>query len=403
VWCDGAKLNTCSADGQTITSVQCVTAGLCESKNTGTQNICHPPVCMPNDRRCDGAVLQICNSLQTGWDAVATCASAALCDKTKTACVAPTCTAGAKRCNGAQPEVCKADLTGWTASGTACASSALCNTTTFLCNPKVCNAGDKKCMGAQPMICNADFTAYIANGAVCPVMCDAPTASCIACTSGQTTCVGAQPKVCSADLSGYMNKGSACASAALCDPSNGTCKCAVGEHKCDVATNNWQICNASQTGFIDDVDCGAPGCNTTTNACNPATCTANKYRCTGTPPRTLQQCNATGTAWSTGTLCAAICDATGGECDECAAPQFDCVNNLKCSPAGHFAGKACDLTDTKCNPAGTCDPIMGQAGAPSAGAPGAGAPSAGAPSAGAPSAGAPGVSGGGSGGTLSGP
>ena len=408
VWCDidTAKLNTCSADGQSITSVQCATAGLCESKNNGDENICHPPACAVGQRRCDptnAAVLQICNAQRTGWDVVATCASAALCDKTKSACVAPTCTtAGQKRCNEAQPETCKADLTGWTPTGTACASSALCDKTTFLCNTKACSAGDEKCMGAQPVTCNADLTGFVNKGAVCPVLCDPTTVECIACTAGKTTCVGAQPKVCSADLSGYVNKGTACASAALCDPDTGTCKCAVGEHKCNVATNNLQVCNASQTGFIDGVDCGAAGCNATTNACNPTlVCTANEFRCTGASQRTLQQCNATGTAWSTGTVCPTVCDAENGECDECVAPKFDCVNNLKCNPAGHFAGKACtDLKTTTCNPAGTCDPIMGEGGGPGAGGAGSGAGGAGSGPGGAGSG--PGGAGSGAGGAGSG-
>ncbi|HXS16179.1 MAG TPA: hypothetical protein VN764_03270, partial [Polyangiaceae bacterium] len=165
VWCDpnNATLNTCAADGQSFTSIKCATAGLCESKYEGDENICHTPVCAVEERRCDPlkpAVLQICNAQRTGWDVVATCASAALCDKTKPACVAPTCTtAGQKRCNEAQPETCKADLTGWTPTGTACASSALCDKTTFLCKPKACSAGDEKCMGAQPVTCNADLTA----------------------------------------------------------------------------------------------------------------------------------------------------------------------------------------------------------------------------------------------------
>ena len=76
-------------------------------------------------------------------------------------------------------------------------------------------------------------------------------------------------------------------------------------------------------------------------------------------------------------VCAAICDADGGECDECAAPQFDCTNNLKCSPAGHFAGKACDLNTTVCNPAGTCDAITGEGGGPGVGGAGSGAGGAG--------------------------
>ena len=369
VWCDPdtAKLNTCSADGQTITSVQCATAGLCESKNNGTQNICHPPVCGVGERRCNGAALQICNAQRTGWDAVATCASAALCDNTKTACVAPTCSSGQKRCNGAQPETCKADLTGWASTGAACASAALCDKTTFTCNAKACSAGDKKCMGAQPMVCNTDLTAFTANGAVCPVLCDASTATCVACSSGQTTCTGAQPKVCNADQSGYVNNGSACASAALCDASTGTCKCMVGEHKCNATNTNSQVCNASQTGFVDDVPCGAPGCNASTGACNPAViCTANAYRCAGTSSLTLQQCNAAGTAWSSGTVCSTICDAAGGECDECVAPQFNCTNNKKCSATGHFTLQACDLTTTTCNPAGTCDP-SGAGGSPGTG------------------------------------
>ena len=313
VWCDldTAKLNTCSADGQTITSVQCATAGLCESKNNGDENICHPPACAVGQRRCDPtnlAVLQICNAQRTGWDLVATCASAALCDSTKTACVAPTCMpAGQKRCNLAQPETCKADLTGWASNGSACASSALCDKTTFACNPKACSAGDKKCMGAQPVICNADLTDFTPNGAVCPVGCN-----------------------------------------------NGACvACLVGDHKCNAAGTNSQVCNASQTGFIDDVPCGTAGCNTSTNACNPALiCTPNMFRCSPTSPLTLQQCNPAGTAWSTETVCTTICDATGGECDECVAPQFDCENNLKCTASGHFSGTACDLNDDQLQPRG---------------------------------------------------
>ncbi len=369
VWCDPdtAKLNTCSADGQTITSVQCATAGLCESKNNGDENVCHTPACAVGERRCDPArpaVLQVCNAQRTGWDLVATCASAALC--TKPACVTPTCMAGQRRCNGAQPEVCKADLTGWMADGRPCASNALCDKTTFTCNMKMCSAGDKKCSGTQPVICNDDLTDFEPNGAACPFMCDATTASCIACTAGQTRCSGAQPQVCSADQSGYVNKGSACGSAALCEPSNGTCKCAMGEHKCNGNTS--QIYNPNQTGFIDDVPCGAVGCNASTGVCNA--CVANQFRCSGASSLTLQQCNPGGTAWNTISTCSTICDAPGGQCDECVPLKFNCAGNVlqQCSASGQWATlEVCELATPVCDPQGSCDANPGGGGAGSGG------------------------------------
>jgi hypothetical protein len=73
----------------------------------------------------------------------------------------------------------------------------------------------------------------------------------------------------------------------------------------------------------------------------------------------LQQCNAGGTAWSAGTDCPILCDATGGECDECTGMGYSCAGTAlqQCGPTGHWAlVQDCALTSTVCNPIGTCDP-----------------------------------------------
>jgi hypothetical protein len=135
------------------------------------------------------------------------------------------------------------------------------------------------------------------------------------------------------------------------------------------------------------------GCNTSTNACNPAmVCTPLAYQCTGSGSLSLQQCNAGGTAWTSVKTCSTICDAAHGECDECKAPAYNCAANAlqECSSSGHWQTLK-DCMMATCNPAGTCDPTggAGAGGGGAAGAPGGGSGNAGAPSGGSGNAGAP--------------
>jgi hypothetical protein len=70
-------------------------------------------VCSADQRRCQGAQLQVCNANRTGFVLDEQCASPALCDAEGGSCEPPACAPNQRRCQGATLQVCNANRTGF--------------------------------------------------------------------------------------------------------------------------------------------------------------------------------------------------------------------------------------------------------------------------------------------------
>ena len=122
-----------------------------------------PPACVPGERRCTAATLELCDEAAV-WTSVETCASAAHCDSTFDRCQSAPCVPELCRCNAGVVEVCSVDQLGWDVLET-CASPALCESdpegTTAICLEPACAAGETRCTADGTLeTCRADLTGF---------------------------------------------------------------------------------------------------------------------------------------------------------------------------------------------------------------------------------------------------
>jgi len=125
-----------------------------------------PPACVPGERRCTAATLELCSEAAV-WTSVDVCASAAHCDSAFDRCQPAPCIPELCRCNAGVVEVCSADQLGWDVLET-CASPALCESdpegTTAVCLEPACAAGERRCTADGTVeTCRADLTGFEPN------------------------------------------------------------------------------------------------------------------------------------------------------------------------------------------------------------------------------------------------
>ena len=186
--CDGERVLTCSEDHtETVTRV-CGSPQLCEQ--TGTSAACAESGCtLPFECTSQGEVLT-CNAGRTGYVSQAPrviCATPALCDVTApTGCREPACERGERRCNGAIVEVCNDARSGFRAEST-CSDGLGCveDGAGAAC---ACTPGSYQCLAGQGLArCNAAGRALVPVGA--DADCDgAVRVSCRATTLVRTPC-----------------------------------------------------------------------------------------------------------------------------------------------------------------------------------------------------------------------
>ncbi len=134
---------------------QCVTAAHCDPR----QSECLGAPCEPGQQRCNGEQLEACSDDQLGWVALEQCASAALCqsgaEPGTAACLPPSCSEGEFRCAGSGAlQVCNPELTGFN-NVAQCATAALCDAEQGRCEAPACNPGQHACTPAgELLLCN---------------------------------------------------------------------------------------------------------------------------------------------------------------------------------------------------------------------------------------------------------
>jgi hypothetical protein len=216
--CDGDLLEVCDSSGKKWALIeQCASVGLCDA----SAGVCRAAVCDVREHQCtETGELLVCNTERTGFEHVAQCSSPAFCNAVRgqERCEEAICDAGARRCNGAQLEACRQDQMGYSPVQPACTSAALCRT-------------------------DGPGQAH----------CDPPT-----CTAGQYACDARELRLCNENSNGWIVL-DRCTSAPLCNLAAKRCDpvaCQLGEQQCQGSV--LRRCNADQTGFSPVVDCGDP-------------------------------------------------------------------------------------------------------------------------------------------------
>ncbi len=241
--CMAAALEKCNTAGSGWEQVAvCDTADLCDA----IRGTCSPAGCpSAGAYRCEGEVLQQCRESLTGWTAVATCASAALCDAQAGECGTPACADGQHRCEGATLQICNADRTGWATEET-CATAALCDVANAQCVAPVCDSLEYSCDGKKLRICNSNQNGW-SQVEVCgqSEICDPIGGQCDLCEAGAWQCAGATLQQCAVDGQVWTSV-QTCVSNAACQAANGTCLAAS--------------CATSTAGTGTDCGAGSESC-----------------------------------------------------------------------------------------------------------------------------------------------
>jgi hypothetical protein len=259
--------------------------------------------CRPNSYRCRDARLERCRDDRQGFDPVATCESAGLCDPTAGTC--RSCNVGELACSDGELRTCGGDLA-WSNPMT-CETAALCrvdaNRAAGQCAPPTCDAGSFVCEGGWLLACaptrdrwdlveycgaDARCDAAAATAAVaknerphcavpaCGDACPAPV-----CRPGATRCSTEVPAVEFCGTDGQWIFREACVSRELCDGAHGRClppACNIDDTRC--VGQMRQTCSQDQTHFEDIEECPASG-TCAPGGCEVGKCVDAAVRCNG--------------------------------------------------------------------------------------------------------------------------
>ncbi len=340
--CNGNTVEQCDAQGLSFVTVQECAAGCSGSA-------CLPPVCTPGNVRCNGNAIEACVPSGAEWAFVQFCASA--CAAGSCTPPATVCTAGATRCDGLALEQCTPDGMGWAFDqfcANACVEGA-CQAASPICTP-----GATQCDGLAVERCTPDGTAW-AFERFCPYQCASGACSSPACQPFATRCQDAQTlETCAADGTQWV--AAACATGQACE--SGVCRptvCAPEAKRCVEKTI--QTCNALGTAW-DTTDSCAVGCQD--GVCESAQCTPGARQCDGTA---VEACAPDGSGFVFVQYCATSC-ADGACTPPVCAPLARRCNGKDievCDGAGGGWTKvdscpdacengACSQRVTQCNP-----------------------------------------------------
>ncbi|HEX2735111.1 MAG TPA: hypothetical protein VHM70_26075 [Polyangiaceae bacterium] len=312
---------TTSGPSWQVVGAPCATAGLCQVNADGAS--CGTPACggaLP-DYRCQGQVLQHCNSARTGWETQTTCAAGAMCDP-----------------------------------GPANEGPGQCDS----CVPK-----SYSCMGAALQQCSADGQMRTTvedcrDAAHCVAGKDSASSYCLVCDSGETQCNADNLDGCANDRKSWT-KVESCEFG--CSDAMGLADfcftCAPDEKRCDDTT--LLTCNETQTGFDPGDDCDF-GCYDDDLDDYCGDCNPDDTECTGNTDSKYHVCGDDG-HWSGDMMCPSakpFCLEMANACVECdPTTPPECTGatgsagRRTCSAAGAWQTADCTGGTTVCV-AGVC-------------------------------------------------
>ncbi len=348
--CEQATLLRCRDSLDDYEAVaQCATPALCSKQARG----CLEPVCDPEEFRCSGVFLQVCNADQTDFEPVENCGAPSQCDATQGTCTDP-CEPGAVRCTPrGELERCEDRLTGWQIFAD-CVTPELCNAEAAECGPVVCDPGQRRC-GSEGQRERVEQCAAGRDGYDTLVQCDAgetcdaQNSECDVCEASSVRCEGDTLVTCSND--GQRESRQQCG-AGLCSAQARRCLACdpIGSARCQGA--QLLVCTQGNQGEFERSELCETGplCQQTLSQCgsdggacqcSDRECLPGEVRCSG---NTLEQCNAGRTAFERVASCGpGLCDQGSGQCDVCFAGQLSCDQNgnlRQCSQDGQrFVGQ----------------------------------------------------------------
>ncbi|MBI2395463.1 MAG: hypothetical protein HYV09_38195 [Deltaproteobacteria bacterium] len=301
--CDGTKW---------VSNGACAGEMICDTRAGATLGTCQVPSCPAGRTTCDGAALVTCSADMLS-STREECASAEHCSQALGGRCAK-CLSSETRCDGSSLLGCSTDRQSMGVRET-CATAALCDASAAKCAAPQCAAGEFRCDGDKLTKCNDGRTAFELVKTCSAGRCDAFNKECNECTPGVKDCLGSVPRLC--DVTGRWQTLAGCSGA--------TPMCVAGK-------------------------------------CEPGVCGSGEHRCVGD---VLEKCNETFSGFTPFKSCfAGLCDAVGGECDDCKDGAADCVGNTPraCTSLGHWKTLAPCAGATPLCRKGVCEPAVCSAG-----------------------------------------
>jgi formylglycine-generating enzyme required for sulfatase activity len=312
----------------------------------------------PGDVACDAEKKVKCGPDLVTSDPLATCKTAAHCEKGTGETCAP-CVTGEFQCQGATLLSCS-EQTGLFVMTASCSSAVLCDATKGVCKVSVCEVGEAKCMGDTLQTCKADQSGFEGDTACMPGLCDMTGKQCDVCKAGVAMCLDNKSRmVCSAD--GQMNAMETCAVATpFCDPKTNGCVECLADTDCPASPSECQkpVCSAAGVCGFSMIPAGSASSIQTDHDCKKRFCDKNGLAASQNDdsdlpaddgnPCTTEACS-NGTPMHTSLVDGATCPAgacLGGLCTQnascadgvfacgttCTDGKFPCVNDPGASP-----------------------------------------------------------------------
>lgn len=316
--CDGATLLRCTESRDRLIPVEsCASPAHCDAAAADQQAQAQLLAtcldeCEPDTLRCVDAELQRCSQARV-WAPVMACPSPGACSAKPEAAPCEACAAGTLECNDGKLRRCAPDSpSGWELVAD-CGVAELCNAAEGRCEEGGCpRAGQTRC-DIGPQRCKPDRSEWdtidICGKNLCnphDAKCELPT-----CAAGARRCWNGNLEQCDDDLRGWSV-------IETCDDDE-TCSrdgctrggCSDGEYRCNDVYR--ETCVAGVWERVERCATAAL-CTAADQPCAPPACEANAYVCSDT---TLRRCSTDRTGYTGGRDCAdagLTCDAYAGVC-----------------------------------------------------------------------------------------
>src|SRR6478736_389599 len=277
------RMLTCNLEGSgTDTATTCLAENpICDVASKSCM------YCQPNTLFCDGAQLNLCSANGNNWTTKSNCNQGQVCDATAGKCVPSTgCTLGTYQCSGSTLQACNAK--GTFEDLDYCASSAQCDANNGRCQK--CQSNGSTCVGDTVQSCdyNSGGVTPDTSQSCAPGTCttSGTYASCGTCRANSISCYDGNvgystcdvtntwsPSSCPKDISGNQ---------LVCSSALGKCvNCVPGHASCD-QSGVLQVCKPDGSGY-------------TTQSCSDTNqqCDASRARCIDAQPGRFY-CTSTG-------------------------------------------------------------------------------------------------------------
>ncbi|HEU5075207.1 MAG TPA: hypothetical protein VFU02_13545 [Polyangiaceae bacterium] len=261
--CVDAEFQRCSADGTWAPMMACSSPAACSAKLGATG--CEP--CTAGALECnDGQLRRCAPESSSGWDIVADCGVARLCNEAEGRCDPGACPrAGQTRCDDGL-ERCAPDQSEWDPIDFC--EGDLCNANDAKCELGVCEEDARRCWEGNLQQCDESLRSWrtlqeCADGETCSL----EGCSSNGCTDGEYRCNDVYLQTC---VAGAWEREARCETAALCNAADRRCEAPVCEaNTADCAGTSLRHCRSDRTGYEEVGDCADYGlvCNEYAGEC----------------------------------------------------------------------------------------------------------------------------------------